>query len=99
MVLRHEQQHTETILQTLQLMTSEKYVTPQRRELEAAEPLTGDVLVPGGSVELGAAPDGFAYDNERPQHVRDVDAFRIDRAPVTNGAFCDFIADGGYERR
>ena len=99
MVLRHEQQHTETILQTLQLMTSEKYATPQRRDLEAAEPVTGDVLVPGGPVQLGAGPTGFAYDNERPRHVREVDTFRIDRVPVTNGAFCEFIADGGYQRR
>ena len=99
MVLRHEQQHTETILQTLQLMTSEKYAPPQRRDLDAAEPVTGDVLVRGGPVQLGAGPTGFAYDNERPRHVREVDTFRIDRVPVTNAAFCEFIADGGYERR
>ena len=31
MVLRHEQQHTETILQTLQIMTTERYAPPARR--------------------------------------------------------------------
>ncbi len=98
MVLRHEQQHTETILQTLQLMTSDEYVPPRRRTLPEAEPGAAEVLVPAGSFEMGAEPDGFAYDNERPRHSRDVEAFRIDRTPVANGAYLDFIADGGYER-
>jgi formylglycine-generating enzyme required for sulfatase activity len=31
--------------------------------------------------------DGFAYDNERPQHVVEVPSFEIDRTPVTNGAY------------
>ncbi len=100
MVLRHEQQHTETILQTLQLMTSDEYVPPRRRALPEPEPLDADMaLVPAGPFEMGADVRGFAYDNERPRHVRDVGAFRIDRAPVTNGEFIEFIEDGGYERR
>ena len=41
----------------------------------------------------------FAYDNERPQHMVDVPAFGIDRRPVTNGAYREFIDDGGYRRR
>jgi iron(II)-dependent oxidoreductase len=100
MVLRHEQQHTETILQTLQLMTADEYVPPRRRPVPEPEPVeAGMALVPAGAFEMGAQDEGFAYDNERPRHVRDVGAFRIDRAPVTNGEFSDFIADGGYERR
>ena len=49
MVLRHEQQHTETILQTLQIMISEPYDPPARRALPPAEDVEGDMaLVPGG---------------------------------------------------
>jgi iron(II)-dependent oxidoreductase len=99
MVLRHEQQHTETILQTLQLMTSDEYMPPRRRDVPEPEALVpGMALVPAGPFEMGAGSAGFAYDNERPRHAREVDAFLIDRAPVTNGAFLDFIDDGGYER-
>jgi len=99
MVLRHEQQHTETILQTLQIMISEPYDPPARRTLPPAEDVEGDMaLVPGGPFEMGAPPEGFAYDNERPRHAHDVPAFLIDRVPVTNGQMLDFIGDGGYRR-
>jgi iron(II)-dependent oxidoreductase len=100
MLLRHEQQHSETILQTLQIMTAEAY-TP-RRVFDTPVATKHDlemVLVPGGPFEMGADAEGFAYDNERPRHVRDVGTFLIDAAPVTNGAVIAFVADGGYERR
>jgi iron(II)-dependent oxidoreductase len=48
---------------------------------------------------MGAGGDRFAYDNERPRHVRDVDAFLIDMAPVTNADMVGFIAEGGYAHR
>jgi iron(II)-dependent oxidoreductase len=99
MVMRHEQQHTETILQTLQLMTSDRYMPPCEQDLPEPEPLAaGMALVPGGPFEMGAGEAGFAYDNERPRHLRDVGSFLIDRVPVTNGEFLGFIGDGGYER-
>jgi gamma-glutamyl hercynylcysteine S-oxide synthase len=99
MVLRHEQQHTETILQTLQIMIGEPYEPPVRRPLPAAERAAADMaLVPGGPFEMGAPSRGFAYDNERPRHAQDLPPFLIDRVPVTNGQMTDFIADGGYRR-
>ena len=57
------------------------------------------VAVEGGSHEVGAGPpsDGFAYDNERPRHGVELDAFEIDRTPVTNGAYVEFLADTGAE--
>jgi iron(II)-dependent oxidoreductase len=100
MVLRHEQQHTETILQTLQLMTSDTYVPPRQRDVPGAEPVDHAMaVVPAGPFEMGAGSGGFAYDNERPRHTRRLAAFGIDRVPVTNGEFLGFIADGGYDRR
>jgi gamma-glutamyl hercynylcysteine S-oxide synthase len=100
MLLRHEQQHSETILQTLQMMTAEAY-TP-RRVIEtpvATKPGPEMVLVPGGSFRMGAEETGFAYDNERPRHARELASFLIDAAPVTNGEMVAFIGAGGYERR
>ncbi|HEX7291773.1 MAG TPA: ergothioneine biosynthesis protein EgtB [Conexibacter sp.] len=103
LVLRHEQQHTETMLQTMQLAH-----LPAPHEPAAAPPpadtalaaLTGLELieVPAGPCTIGASADGFAYDNERPRHARELPAFRIGRAPVTNGAFMAFVAGGGYRR-
>ena len=66
----------------------------------AAEPVADGpemVRVEAGSYEIGAAPEGFAYDNERPRHEVELDAFEIDRTPVTNGAFAEFVADTGAE--
>lgn len=100
MIIRHEQQHSETILQTLQVMSSEAYQPPRSAEVSPAESFDEEMVpVPGGTFRMGAGPDGFAYDNERPRHELRVDPFLIDTAPVTNGDFIAFLDDGGYERR
>jgi iron(II)-dependent oxidoreductase len=101
LVVRHEQQHSETILQTLQIMTSETYVPDRHGELQAAASGTKPdemVLVEAGPFEMGAGTDAFAYDNERPSHVRELDSFWIDALPVTNEQMGEFIEAGGYER-
>ncbi len=103
LVLRHEQQHTETMLQTMELArlpAPHEPVAPARPAAPECAELTGLELVdvPAGSCTIGAAADGFAYDNERPRHELELPAFRIGRAPVTNGAFMEFVAAGGYRR-
>ena len=100
LVIRHEQQHTETILQTLQIMTAETYVPPRAAELpRTTEPPAAMVLVEGGPFEMGADSEAFAYDNERPRHQRHLEPFWIDVLPVSNLQICGFIEDGGYDRR
>ena len=100
LIARHEQQHTETILQTLQLMTSEEYDPPNARDRpEGVEAAGGMVLVEAGPFPIGAAPGWFAYDNERNGHERELPAFWLDTVPVTNGEYAEFIDDGGYGRR
>ena len=87
MIIQHEHQHNETMLQTLQLAEPGVYA-PQRDRGRAAAAADGhDALVEAGPFEIGDAGDGFAYDNERPRHAVELPAFEIDRAPVTNGAF------------
>ena len=103
LVVRHEHQHNETMLQTLQLARLADYVPAGAQTLpEALSPsLTGLELVEilGGECTIGASADGFAYDNERPRHRRDVRAYRIGRTPITNACYLTFVEDGGYERR
>ncbi|MBW3535973.1 MAG: hypothetical protein KY453_12295, partial [Gemmatimonadetes bacterium] len=48
----------------------------------------------GGLVEIGAAPDGFAFDNERPRHRVFVAPFRLATRPLANADVLAFIADG-----
>jgi gamma-glutamyl hercynylcysteine S-oxide synthase len=57
------------------------------------------IAIPGARVPIGAAEDGFAYDNERPRHEVEIDAFALGRSPVTNADWLEFIEAGGYARR
>ncbi len=52
-----------------------------------------------GTFQMGAAAEGFAYDNERPRHAVHTGAFRIARRPVSNASWLHFSEGGGYERR
>jgi len=90
----------ETILQTLQLKTGEPYRAPRAI---AAPPAGRDafdrmVRVDAGTYPIGTDDRTAAYDNERPRHPVTVNAFDIDAAPVTNAAYEQFIADGGYQQ-
>jgi iron(II)-dependent oxidoreductase len=101
LIAQHEAQHTETILQTIQLIDDLAYEPGRRREPPAAVvPLDAEVaVVPAGPFRMGTDDRSLAYDNERPAHWVDVPRFRIDLAPVTNGEYLAFIEDGGYRRR
>ncbi|MGH3875720.1 MAG: ergothioneine biosynthesis protein EgtB [Actinophytocola sp.] len=96
MIVQHEQQHDETMLATHQLRRGAPVLhapqPPPGRPLPAPE-----VLVPAGSFAMGTSIDPWALDNERPSHEVHVDAFFIDTAPVTNTAYAEFMAAGGYD--
>lgn len=99
MVLQHEYQHNETILQTLQLKKGAPYEAPRRLEFaQKAASESKMVLVSGGEIPVGTDDIAVAYDNERPRWVAEVPPFQIDRTPVTNGSYLDFMNDGGYSR-
>jgi iron(II)-dependent oxidoreductase len=99
MVVSHEQQHDETMLQALQLRSGPPLLGAGAPLPLGRPGLAGtSVLVPGGPFVLGvdAAGEPFSLDNERPAHWVDVPAFRIGRVPVTNAEYAGFVADGGY---
>ncbi|UGU28838.1 ergothioneine biosynthesis protein EgtB [Mycolicibacterium smegmatis] len=101
LVISHENQHDETMLQALNLREGPPL-------LDTGTPLpTGrpgvagtSVLVPGGPFVLGvdALTEPHSLDNERPAHVVDIPSFRIGRVPVTNAEWREFIDDGGYHQ-
>lgn len=95
MLIAHEHQHGETMLQLLQMIDG--YEPRAHQPHGAAEPVAGPemVEVPAGRYPVGAAASGFAYDNERPRHEVELEAFAIDRTPVSNAAFAEFIAETG----
>jgi gamma-glutamyl hercynylcysteine S-oxide synthase len=102
MVLCHEHQHDETMLQALNLRSGAPLLGVGA-PLPAGRPeIAGtSVLVPGGPFVLGVDPadEPYSLDNERPAHIVEVPDFRIGRVPVTNGEWRAFIGDGGYHDR
>jgi iron(II)-dependent oxidoreductase len=97
MIVQHEHQHNETILQALQLV-------PGGYKPELPEPRPGRevaldrVLVAAGDYPIGC-DDHEPYDNEHPRHEVRLQAYDIDRFPVTCGQIIRFIDDGGYQRQ
>lgn len=104
LVLRHEQQHNETMLQTLQLARLDDYRPPGSvPDPTGSAPVGAGGLelieIPAGACTIGAPTEGFAYDNERPRHHTDVRGYLIGRTPITNATYLTFVEGGGYERR
>jgi gamma-glutamyl hercynylcysteine S-oxide synthase len=101
LVLRHELQHCETMRQTLAIAG---LLSPQEQDraggpLRARDGSPEWLEVPAGAFSMGADDEGFAYDNERPRHTRELPAFEIAALPVCNGTWMSFAEGGGYARR
>ncbi|HEY5839083.1 MAG TPA: ergothioneine biosynthesis protein EgtB [Pyrinomonadaceae bacterium] len=66
----------------------------------AAESLPQPLSARGEGSQSGAKPPhskSFAWDNEKPQHKVFLQDFSIDRAPVSNGEYLEFMNSGGYK--
>jgi iron(II)-dependent oxidoreductase len=100
MLAQHEAQHTETILQTVQMIDDLVYEPARRREPRAALNAVpaASAMVPAGTFVMGTNDRRFAYDNERPAYEIHVERFHIDLHPVSNAQYLRFIEDGGYQR-
>ncbi|HKJ35677.1 MAG TPA: SUMF1/EgtB/PvdO family nonheme iron enzyme [Solirubrobacterales bacterium] len=98
MLIAHERQHQETMLQLLQMVAD--YPCPGLDPAPGAgDPAPGPEMVDvdGGTYEIGASRDRFAYDNERPRHEVGIAPFEIDATPVTNGDFAEHVSETGAE--
>jgi iron(II)-dependent oxidoreductase len=97
LVIQHEHQHDETILQELQLMPGE-YLRGLPPSPSGRYVKRDMVDIPAGRYPIGS-DSHEPYDNEHPRHEVEVAGFRIDRFPVCNRDFMAFMADGGYARQ
>lgn len=113
-LVQHESQHCETITWVLQLhrqRTQQQSTVPmtprsdwplpsqaETAPIQDATPLFPDmVYVEGGEFVCGH--DGLsALDNEQPTHWVHVDSFWIDRFPVTQSNYRQFMDAGGYRQ-
>jgi gamma-glutamyl hercynylcysteine S-oxide synthase len=98
MLIAHEHQHNETMLQLLMMIDGyEPVVTSPAPAAEPPSQGPEMVIVDGGSHQVGAGDGGFAYDNERRGHTVELSTFEIDRTPVTNAAYIQFIEETDAE--
>ncbi|KJK59943.1 ergothioneine biosynthesis protein EgtB [Saccharothrix sp. ST-888] len=97
MIAQHEQQHDETMLITHQLRPGPAALSAPPPPAADLGRLPAEVLVPGGPFTMGTDTEPWSLDNERPAHEVSLPAFRLDTAPVSNAAYQEFIADGGYD--
>ena len=95
--IEHDLMHQETlqyILQQLPLDLKRRPVSMPPYRFDGAAP-SATVTVGGGAVVLGADFEAipFGWDNEFPKLEVEVEEFLIDRTPVRNGEFKEFVED------
>ncbi len=94
LVLFHEDMHHEAAVYMAQHLD-----IPLAGWAPQAHSAATELAIPAGTLELGPAGGGFAFDNELGPHVLALDAFRIDSAPVTWARYLAFVEAGGYRER
>ncbi len=74
-------------------------VVPSFASAASAHVTQAALTVPEQTFRLGAAEDGFSFDNEGGAHEVALHAFEIDAQPVSWGRFLGFVEAGGYRER
>ena len=96
LVAQNELQSQEAMLEALQLRSGRSYPVPASSNPDRAPSGPDEIEVPGGTFTLGAEFEPWAYDNELDAHEAELRPFVIDRAPVTNAQFAEFVDGRGY---
>jgi ergothioneine biosynthesis protein EgtB len=101
--IHHEQQHQELIVtDILHAFWTQPlrpaYAPPAQEENSSAAPPLRWISHPGGTVEMGASAEGFAFDNERPRHAMLLSPYKLASRLATNGEYLEFMNDKGYQR-
>ena len=100
--IAHEQQHIELLLTDIKHAFSKNPLGPAMWDAataatSASAQQDGWIEHPGGIARVGHQEDGFAFDNEGPDHRVLLEPFALSRRLVTNSDWDQFIADGGYD--
>jgi ergothioneine biosynthesis protein EgtB len=97
--LHHEQQHQELILTDILHAFAQNPVHPaydENWQPPGAQKKTDDYVEIAGGIHTIGRDDGFAFDNEGPQHQAFLRPAHVARDLVSNAQWLEFLADGGY---
>lgn len=103
MGMHHECQHQELLVYDLQHMLAERYTTakkilePPKPAAPSSTAVSDGIRIDGGLYALGYGGSEYCYDIEKPEHTVFLNSYIIDKYPVTNGQYLQFIDDGGYD--
>lgn len=99
--LAHEEQHQELLIADILALfainpLAPAYLAAAAQQAPAAPPPLRFLSSAGGLLELGAAAQGFAFDNERPRHRTFLPPFALADRLISNAEWQAFVEDGGY---
>jgi ergothioneine biosynthesis protein EgtB len=95
--LEHEMQHQELLVYDIKHLLCDEFKPRMKPLPKPQAKVEGMAQIEGGLIWLGYEGEEFSFDNEKPVHQVFLSDFEIDRAPVTNGEFLEFMRDGGYQ--
>ncbi len=100
--LHHEQQHQELLLTDLKFILGHNPLFPVYQKdfsmVAQVNGASGFIKMAEDIYEIGYRGSGFHFDNELGRHKYYLQDFEISRRLVTNGAFQEFVEDGGYQK-
>jgi len=98
--LEHEMQHQELLVYDIKHLLCDQFAVTLKPKPKSQQTVRGMANIEGGLMLLGYRnrlnSQEFAFDNEKPEHEVFIRDFAIDKAPVSNGDFLEFIREGGY---
>lgn len=99
--LNHEQQHQELLLTDIKYILGHNPLFPAYqadfKETTVNQSHEALISLEEGVYEIGHQGVGFCFDNELSRHKVYLRPFAISNRLVTNAAYQDFMADGGYQ--
>jgi ergothioneine biosynthesis protein EgtB len=97
--LEHEMQHQELLVYDIKHLLCDQFAAPVKPLPRPRGKVEGMAEIEGGLIWIGydKTQGSFAFDNEKPAHQVFIQNFAIDKAPVSNGNFLEFMDDGGYQ--
>jgi ergothioneine biosynthesis protein EgtB len=97
--LEHEMQHQELLVYDIKHLLCDQFAAPLKPLPRPRGKVEGMAEIEGGLIWIGydKTQGSFAFDNEKPAHQVFIQNFAIDKAPVSNGNFLEFMDDGGYQ--
>lgn len=99
--LNHEQQHQELLMADIKYILGHNPLQPayhtEPPSYQAIESTSEWLLIEEGVYEIGFKGNGFCFDNELGRHRTYLPTYAINAGLVSNGAYLEFINDGGYQ--